>query len=100
RTPERVELCDVRVWASEVAASLAAEDAHAWFSKVAGIPVGLVYLDDPTRRRPNSRYSRSEDRVSFADSFPLLLVTEESLAALNDLIAEGPRAGEGPMAMT
>ncbi len=35
---------------------------------------------------------RAQDRVSFADGYPLLLATEESLAALNDLIAEGQRA--------
>jgi uncharacterized protein YcbX len=99
-TPDGTALCDVRVFASEVAAAPAPEEAHVWFSKVVGVPVRLVYLDDPTRRRPNPRYSRPADRVSFADGYPLLLATEESLAALNHLIAEGPRAGEGPMSMT
>jgi uncharacterized protein len=100
RTPEGAGLCDVRVFSSEVAAAPASEEAHAWFSKVVGKPVRLVYLDDPTRRRPHPRYSRPADRVSFADGYPLLLTTEESLAALNDLIADGPRAEEGPMPMT
>ncbi|HET9257764.1 MAG TPA: MOSC N-terminal beta barrel domain-containing protein [Pseudonocardiaceae bacterium] len=99
RTPERVTRCDVRVWASEVAASPAAPEAHAWFSKVAGIPVRLVYLDDPAQRQPNQRYARPADRVSLADGYPLLLATEESLAALNELIAGGPRAQEGPLPM-
>src|SRR5262249_8927820 len=97
RAPERVTRCDVRLWASEVAASPAAQEAHAWFSKVTGIPVRLVYLDDPTRRRPNQRYARPADRVSFADGYPLLLATEESLASLNELIAGCPRAHEGPL---
>ena len=100
RTPDSTPLCDVRVFSSEVAAIPASDEAHVWFSKVVGVPVRLVYLDDPTRRRPNPRYSRPGDRVSFADGYPLLLATEESLAALNDLIAEGPRAAEGPMSMT
>jgi uncharacterized protein YcbX len=99
-TPDGAELCDVQVFASEIAASPAAEEANAWFSKVIGKPVRLVYLDDPTRRRPDPRYSRAGDRVSFADGYPLLLATEQSLAALNDLIAEGPRSAEGPMSMT
>ena len=100
-TPDGTELCDVQVFASGVAASpAAAEEAHAWFSKVVGEPVRLVYLDDPTRRRPNPRYSRPGDRVSFADGYPLLLATEESLVALNDLISEGPRSEDGPMSMT
>ncbi|MGH3696139.1 MAG: MOSC domain-containing protein [Pseudonocardiaceae bacterium] len=99
-TPSGAKLCDVRLWANEVAASPAAEEANAWFSKVVGDPVRLVYLDDPTRRRPNPRYSRAGDRVSFADGYPLLLATEQSLVSLNDLIAEGTRPEEGPMSMT
>ncbi|MGH3856458.1 MAG: MOSC domain-containing protein [Pseudonocardiaceae bacterium] len=100
RTPDSSALTRVRVFASEVAATPASDEAHAWFSQVVGKPVRLVYLDDPTRRRPNPAYSREADRVSFADGYPLLLATEESLAALNDLIAAGPRAQEGPMPMT
>jgi uncharacterized protein len=100
RTPDSSALINVRVFSSELAAAPASDEAHAWFSRVVGVPVRLVYLDDPTRRRPNPAYSREEDRVSFADGYPLLLATEESLAALNDLIAEGPRAEEGPVSMT
>jgi uncharacterized protein YcbX len=66
---------------------------------VAGEPVRLVYLDDPTRRRPNPRYSRDGDLVSFADGYPLLVTTESSLAELNELIAAGPLAAEGPLPM-
>ena len=40
------------------------------------------------------------DVVSFADGFPLLLATEESLAQLNVWIAEGPRSADGPVPMT
>jgi uncharacterized protein YcbX len=99
-TPEGAIRCDVRVFASEMSAAPASQEAHAWFSKVVGKPVRLVYLDDPTLRRTNPRYSKPSDRVSFADGYPLLLAVEESLAALNDLIAEGPHAAAGPMPMT
>lgn len=98
--PEGDTLTEVRVFASQLAAAPASEEAHAWFSKVTGEQVRLVYLDDPTRRRPNPAYSREQDRVSFADGYPLLAATEESLAALNELIAAGPRAEEGPVTMT
>jgi uncharacterized protein len=100
RTPDGSVLREVRVFSSELVAAPASDEAHAWFSKVVGEPVRLVYLDDPTRRRPDPAYSRQDDRVSFADGYPLLLATEESLAALNDLIAEGPCAQEGPVSMT
>jgi uncharacterized protein len=98
--PDGSELTNVRVFSSELAAAPASDEAHAWFSAVVGEPVRLVYLDDPTRRRPDPAYSRPDDRVSFADGYPLLLATEESLTALNGLIAGGPWAREGHVSMT
>lgn len=92
-------LVPVRVWSSELVATLAAPAAGAWFSKVVGMPVRLVYLDDPTRRHPNPVFARPTDYVSFADGYPLLLAASASLAALNDWIAEGPRAADGPLPM-
>jgi uncharacterized protein len=99
-TPGGDAVATVWIGSSELSATLASDKAHAWFSKLTGSPVRLVHLDDPTQRRPNPTYSRDEDRVSFADGYPLLLASEESLVALNDLIAEGPRADEGPVPMT
>jgi uncharacterized protein YcbX len=99
-TPDGSVLTDVRVFSSELAAAPAADEAHAWFSTVVGAPVRLVYLNDPAQRRPNPAYSREQDRVSFADGYPMLLATEGSLAALNDLIAAGARSEEGPVPMT
>ena len=94
------ELTPVSVWSSQLDATPAGPDAHAWFSEVAGVSLRLVYLDDPLRRRPNPRFSEAGDRVSFADGYPLLLASEASLASLNRWIAEGPRASEGPLPMT
>jgi uncharacterized protein YcbX len=99
RVPQGDGLVPVTVWQSTLLAAPAGEAADAWFSKVIGEPVRLVYLDDPMRRRPNPAYSRDSDRVTFADGYPLLLTTEGSLGELNDLIAAGPRAAEGPLPM-
>ena len=97
--PPGDDLIPVTVWDSKLLAAPADGAADAWLSEVAGEPVRLVYLDDPTRRRPNPRYSRDGDRVSFADGYPLLLTAESSLAELNRLIAAGPLAAEGPLPM-
>jgi uncharacterized protein YcbX len=94
------DLVAVQVWKSEIDATPAAQDASDWFSNVVGEPVRLVYLEDPTRRQPNPRFALPTDRVSFADGYPLLVATTASLAQLNDWIAEGPRADEGPLPMT
>jgi uncharacterized protein len=97
--PSGDELVPVRVWASGLLASPAGDKAAAWLTEIIGEPVRLVYLDDPTRRPTNPKYSREEDRVSLADGYPLLLTSEESLDALNGWIAEGPKAAEGPVPM-
>ena len=97
--PRGDELIPVTVWQSKLLAAPAGAAADAWFSRVTGERVRLVYLDDPTRRRPNPDYSRDGDRVSFADGYPLLLTTDSSLAALNEAIAAGPLAAEGPLPM-
>jgi uncharacterized protein len=93
------ELVPVNVSGGSLPAAPASTESCAWFSEVTGVPVRLVYLDDPSRRRPDPAYSRDGDRVSFADGYPLLLTSEGSLDVLNGLIAAGPRADEGPMQM-
>src|SRR5213078_1243368 len=79
----RAEQVPVRVWSSELLAATASDEAARWLSKVAGMDVRLVYLDDPARRPTNPEFSRPGDVVSFADGYPLLLASEGSLARLN-----------------
>lgn len=93
-------LVTVDVWGSRIEATPAGDEPDAWFTKIVGSTARVVYLDDPTRRPTNPARTRPEDRVSFADGYPLLMATEESLATLNELIAAGPRAEEGPLPMT
>jgi uncharacterized protein YcbX len=88
---------EVHIWKTPVAAASAGPAADAWFSDVLQQPVRLVYLDDPTRRATNPEFSGDGDRVSFADGYPVLLASENSLDLLNDWIAEGPRPEEGPL---
>ncbi|HEY2273456.1 MAG TPA: MOSC N-terminal beta barrel domain-containing protein [Jatrophihabitantaceae bacterium] len=89
----------VDVWGSALHAVQADVEACAWMSKIVETDARLVYLADPTQRPTNPTRTEPTDRVSFADGYPLLLASEESLTALNDWIAEGPRADEGPLPM-
>ncbi len=98
--PDGSALAQVSVWRTGLLAATAEDDAHEWFSQAIGRQVRLVYLDDPARRRPSPDHSRPEDRVSFADGYPLLLTTTQSLDALNDLIAAGPNGDEAPLPVT
>jgi len=97
--PADADLVPVNVWGSDLLATLADDAAATWLTGIVGEPVRLVYLDDPTRRATDPTYSLDIDRVSFADGYPLLLTTQESLDAVNGWIAEGPRAAEGPVPM-
>lgn len=90
----------VRVHRWDTAGVPVGPEADAWFSALLGADVRMVHLDDPDRRRPNPKFSHPGDRVGFADGFPLLLTAQESLDALNELVAAGPDAGEGPLPMT
>jgi hypothetical protein len=98
--PTGREQVQVRIWDDEVAAAPAPPDVDAWFSDYLGLPARLVYLDDPTRRRVDPRYGRETDVVSFADAYPLLLTSVQSLDALNDLVWTGPWPYEAPLSMT
>ncbi|MEU0687879.1 MOSC domain-containing protein [Streptomyces uncialis] len=90
----------VQIWRDKVEAVPADDTAHAWFSEYLGVPVRLVHMDDPAVRRSiDPGYAREGETVSFADGFPLLLTTRASLDALNDLVAQGTHASEGPLPM-
>jgi uncharacterized protein len=93
-------LVDVTIWDDRVPARLADTGAGDWFSEVIGRPLRLVHLDDPRRRPVDPDVAAPGDVVSFADGFPVLLASEESLGQLNAWIAEGPRAADGPLPMT
>jgi uncharacterized protein len=82
------EMLWVTIWSSKVLAAAAGEAADEWFSRFLGRPVRLVYLDDPTRRQVDPDFGRPDDRVSFADGYPLLLTTTGSLAGLCDWLIE------------
>jgi uncharacterized protein YcbX len=96
-SPLEGELVPVRVWSSVVTARRACV-ADAFLSSVLGLPAWLVWLDDPTRRTVDPLFGGPEDRVSFADGYPLLLANTASLDALNDWIAESGSV-EGPLPM-
>jgi uncharacterized protein len=97
-TPAAGDLVDTAVFGTPVRASLVGEEADTWLSDALERKVRLVYLDDPTRRAVDPHYAAPDDRVSFADGYPLLLTNSASLDVLNDWIAEGD-GHEGPLPM-
>lgn len=80
-------------------AAVAAPAADRWLSEVLDRAAHLVHLADPWSRKPEPRFSEPDDRVSFADAFPVLIAAESSLAELNGWVAQGPNADQAPMPM-
>ena len=78
----------VTVWKDQVNAVAPSEAADAWFSEWLGKAVRLVQMTDDIHRPVTPDYGRAGDEVSFADGFPLLLITTASLADLNRRLAQ------------
>jgi uncharacterized protein YcbX len=77
----------VTVWKDEVDAADAGDDAAAWLSGLLGRAVRLVHMDGRSSRPVSPTHSRPGDQVSFADAYPLLLVSQASLDGLNARLA-------------
>jgi uncharacterized protein len=80
--PVDSETAAVRVWQDDVSALLATRAACEWVSEHLGVRCRLVYLPDAARRQVAPPYEPAR-LVSFADAFPILLVSEASLTELN-----------------
>ena len=78
----------VTVWKDSVNAVVPSEAANAWFSEWLDKPVRLVQMTDDIHRHVDPDYGRPGDEVSFADGFPLLLITTASLEDLNRRLAQ------------
>ncbi len=81
--PAQRRLTRVSVWRDRLQAVLVDAAADAWFSAFLGQPCRLVQLTDDLVRPVDPRYGQPGDEVSFADGYPLLLLSEASLADLN-----------------
>jgi uncharacterized protein YcbX len=81
--PRERRVVEVTVWKDSVDALLAGSEADAWFSDFLGLDCRLVQMTDDISRGVNPDYGRAGDQVSFADGFPLLLISEASLTDLN-----------------
>ena len=75
----------VTVWHSKgVAAIDQGEDAAQWFSDWLGVTVRLMHIADGFQRKLNPQYAvNADDHTGFADGYPILVISEESLADLN-----------------
>lgn len=73
----------VRIWKDHCAGIDAGDEAARWFSRVVGDALRLVRFDATEPRLADARYAGPGRPVAFADGYPLLLTSRESLADLN-----------------
>lgn len=82
------EHIQVSIWDDIVEATLAADEYNQWFSNALKRQVRLVYMHDDCERPVNTKYADNNEQVSFADAYPVLLVSEASLDLLNSKLDE------------
>jgi len=80
---ETEDRLDVEVWGDVQRGVPVGGEADRWFAGFLGFPCRLVRKPDDDVRPVDSAYARDGDQTSFADGFPLLLVSEASLEDLN-----------------
>jgi len=75
----------VDIWRSkDVPAVDQGDEAAEWFSDWLGTSVRLVHFADGYLRKVSQEYAvNADDHTAFADGYPILLASEESLADLN-----------------
>ena len=75
----------VRIWSDEVTGLDCGDNVSVWLTDILGQTVRLFMLPDNNPRRADSQYAPKDTAVGYADGFPLLIVTQESLDALSEL---------------
>ena len=78
----------VNVWKSEVLARPVDAEVDQWLSTFLQRQVRLVHMDEGVSRPMTDPQAQPGDEVSFADAFPLLLITQTALDGLNARLAK------------
>ena len=78
---ERIE---VTVWNDTLEAAHTSAEASAFFSEALGEDIRLVWMPEDADRFADPTFAGKEDRVSFADGFPILVLGTASIDELNE----------------
>lgn len=77
------QLKEAKVWSDTVETEDQGDEAASWFSAVCARSCRLVSRSKNYKRLVNEKYIENAEEVSFADGFPLLLISDASLEDLN-----------------
>ncbi len=80
---EKILVKNVRIWNDICMAYSCGKEPAEWFSTLLKTECRLVFMPDVSNRPVNASVSPLQKQVSFADSFPFLIISEASLHDLN-----------------
>ena len=78
----------VEVWGDRCEAIALGTESKQWFTRFMGIDCQLVYMPNHSHRPTDHGRFGDDQLVSFADAYPYLLISEASLAGLNQRLLE------------
>ena len=81
--PATGELIPIKVWEYAGQGQTVSAALDRWFSQVLNQPCRLVYHPDHQTRQVDPDYAFDTDQTAYSDGFPLLIVSEASLADFN-----------------
>ncbi|MGR8929451.1 MAG: MOSC domain-containing protein [Gammaproteobacteria bacterium] len=82
--PDKGDNIEVTIWRDHCVAKTVSEQANRWFSGFLRAKCQMVYLPTDAHRHVDRRYAQPSDQTAFSDGFPFLIISENSLNALND----------------
>lgn len=77
---------EVGIWHDRCLAKTVSAIADDWLSRFLQTDCRLVYHPDDQIRQVDQRYAQPADQTAFSDGFPFLVISENSLHALNRLL--------------
>jgi len=85
----QIELYDemeVSCWNDRITAQHVNTAIDNWFSEFLGVDCQLVYMPEKSQRPVDPDYASNDEIASFSDGFPNLIISEASLADLNQRV--------------
>lgn len=81
--PDQGEEIITTIWNDQCVSKTTSKEADQWLSNFLGTQCKLVYQPDEVVRSVDQTYATPMDKVTFADGFPFLIISEASLTSLN-----------------
>ena len=75
------------LWGQEVGGIDQGDPCAHWLSRFLGLPCRLLHMPRDFDRRVSTRYFAGLAHTAYSDGYPLLLISEESLAELNQRLS-------------